>query len=232
MSTINGTTTNSFPTPQSTQTGPVYTQDVQNLNQNFNQFLTLLTTQLKNQDPLSPMDSTQFTNQLVSFSGVEQQIKMNDNMNKLLALSSLNMTSLGLSYIGKHVDMIGSEFKYKGGATGGDVSMTYTLPSDSVSTTITVLDKDGNTVYTKTGESAHGSHGFVWDGKKTDGTAVPDGTYKIRVSALDRVTQKPLTIPTTVPGLVEGTQVADDGTILLLINGFQVPMTDIRRVAI
>src|SRR5438045_3902850 len=128
---IGSANANTFPTPgvDPTAAPTVQTQkqkDTAGLNQNFNQFLTLLTTQLKNQDPLSPMDSTQFTNQLVSFSQVEQQIRTNDNLTKLLANSNTAQTTLGLSYIGLTVQMDGDTFKY----FGKDATMTYTLPKD------------------------------------------------------------------------------------------------------
>jgi flagellar basal-body rod modification protein FlgD len=197
------------------------------LNQNFDQFLMLLTTQLKNQDPLSPMDSTQFTNQLVSFSGVEQQIKMNSNLEKMLAMSSASQTTLGLSYIGLNVDTLGSDFKYFG---TGYVKTAYTLPSNAAVTKVSIVDQNGHVVYSQDGESSAGKHDFVWDGKDEYGQDVPPGKYSLRVGAVDQ-DQKTLTVTTTVPGRVEGIEGTESG-IMLLINDEQVPMSDVRRATL
>ena len=98
---LTGTPTNSFATPaitsaakSSTAANPTASTDTSALNQNFDQFLTLLTTQLKNQDPTAPMDSAAFTNQLVSFSGVEQQIKANSQLASLVNMSKASQTTL------------------------------------------------------------------------------------------------------------------------------------------
>lgn len=227
---------NSFPTPATTTptvAAPVKgtAADANALNQNFNQFLTLLTTQLKNQDPLSPMDSTQFTNQLVSFSQVEQQIKTNDNLNKLVNLTNTSQTTLGLSYIGLNVDMQGSQFEYSG---SGATMMTYTLPSDASIATISVLDQNGNTVYTQSGELSAGMHGFMWNGKDSNGQAAPAGVYQLRVGALDNA-QKNLTATTVVPGYVSGIKTANDGTIDLIIGRIStqvIPLSSVTQASL
>jgi flagellar basal-body rod modification protein FlgD len=207
---------------------PEKVSDGKQLNQNFDQFLLLLTAQLKNQDPLSPMDSTQFTNQLVSFSGVEQQIKMNSRLEKLLALSAASQTTLGLSYIGLNVDMQGSDFKYYG---AGDAKMSYNLPSDAAINTVSIIDQDGHTVYSQSGVLAGGAHEFIWNGKDQEGNPLPSGTYHFRVDALD-TQQKNMTVTTVVPGLVEGIQTADDGSIMLIVNDQEIPMSDIRKATL
>ena len=132
------------------------------LNTNFDDFLKLLTTQLQNQDPLSPMDTAEFTNQLVMFSQVEQQLRGNDTLNKLLAMQTLNMTALGVSFIGKDVEVAGTSFQSTG---AGSVSMSYDMPADATKSTIRISDADGNTVYSQDGDETAGHHDFVWDGK-------------------------------------------------------------------
>ena|SRR3990170_1615991 len=214
--------------PAVTAPPPAAAADTKGLNQNFDQFLLLLTTQLKNQDPLAPMDSTQFTDQLVSFSGVEQQIKMNSSLEKLLAMANASQTTLGLSYIGLNVDVQGSDFKYYG---AGNAKMSYRLPADAAVSTISILDQNGDTVYSQDGEQASGAHDFIWNGADQNGNPVPAGMYRLRVDALDK-NQKNLTAATTVPGLVEGVQTADDGSILLIVNGREVPMADIRKATL
>src|ERR1700748_3915043 len=95
---VNGTT------PSSTSTTSTNSQDALNqLSGNFSPFLTLLTTQLKNQDPTSPMDSNTFTQQLVMYSQVEQQINTNDNLKTLITQGTSNAASMTTSYLGKKV---------------------------------------------------------------------------------------------------------------------------------
>lgn len=200
--------------------------DRSTLSQNFDQFLRLLTTQLQNQDPLQPMESSEFTNQLVQFSSVEQQIKTNDQIKQLLTLQSLNMTALGVSFIGKNIEIEGKSFETEGGQ---NVALGYQLPEGATVGTITVLDKDGNTVYSKSIDPAIGRHDFVWDGKDQSGQAVPAGKYEMRVAALT-ATNASLNVTTYVPGHVDALESADDGTLLLNVDGQKVPLTDVRKI--
>ena len=199
------------------------------LSQGFDQFLKLLTTQLKNQDPLSPMDSTQFTNQLVGFSQVEQQIKMNDNLSNLVNMTKTNQTMLGLSYIGLNVEVDGNAFKYFG--NGATPQISYTLPGDAAKTTISILDQNNNVIYSGPGELAAGTHKLIWNGLNNDGQQAPAGTYQILVGALNS-DQKNMTVPTVVPGVVEGIESADDGAIQLLINNKKVPIDQIHKATL
>src|SRR3954452_2810695 len=95
------------------------------LSQDYTTFLKLLTTQLQNQDPMSPMDSSQFTNQLVQYSQVEQQIGQNDKLEKLVKMQSNNQTQASLGFIGLDVEATGSAFTYDGSSPA---KMSYTLP--------------------------------------------------------------------------------------------------------
>lgn len=198
------------------------------LNADFDQFLRLLTTQLQNQDPLSPMDSTEFTNQLVGFSQVEQQIKLNDQMQSLLAFQTLNLTAVGLGFIGKNVEVQGSAF-YNDGTTGA--SMNYVMPEGAVKGTVTIKDSSGTTVYKSDADLSAGSHRIDWDGKDLNGQQVAKGTYTLEVSAQteDNVS---LNITKFVPGFVEGLETGDDGNLNLVINGEMVPITDVRKVSV
>jgi len=232
MITLSGNAATTSPTPPPTPfAAAAPASDAKTLNANFDQFLTLLTTQLKNQDPLSPMDSTQFTNQLVSFSGVEQQIKMNGNLTKLLAASGASQTTLALSYIGLNIPMTGSTFDYPG---GGSVATTYDLPVSASNNTLRILDQNGNTVYSQTGELSGGAHTFVWDGADQNGQIVAPGTYTLRVDAQDQ-NHGGISATTTVPGRVTGVETAADGTIDLIIGGTspkKVPLSGVTRASL
>lgn len=149
---------------------------------NFDTFLTILTAQIQNQDPLEPMDSTQFTDQLVQFSGVEQQIRVNSQLETLIASSNSSVGAMLSGYLGQEAEInsAGAHF------TGDPVHWRYSLPSDAQSTTVTVTDADGKVVYSKTGEKAAGTHDFVWNGETFGGeTAKPDRPYYISVVAED-----------------------------------------------
>jgi flagellar basal-body rod modification protein FlgD len=198
------------------------------LNQDFDQFLRLLTTQLQNQDPLSPMDSTEFTNQLVSFSGVEQQIKTNESLENLLAFQTLNLTAVGLDFIGKNVEIQGKNF-YNAGTGGAKVD--YVMPADVATATISILDSTGKVVYSGDAEKGVGRHSLTWDGKDKNGVQVPAGTYEVRVAALNSENAS-LNVTTFVPGYVEGLETADDGNLNLVINGSPVAITDVRKVSV
>lgn len=215
--TSSTTTTNSASTSSGTQ-----------LNQDFDDFLLLLTTQLQNQDPLSPMDTNEFTNQLVQFSQVEQQISTNKNLENLLAMQTLNMTALGVSFIGKFVEVYGDSFTTDGTSP---TTMSYVLPDEASSGTLTIKNANGDVVYSKSTETTAGRHDFVWDGLDKDGNVAPAGDYTITVTALDSENQS-MSVATSVPGFVSGLESADDGSLMLVINGKKVPLTDVRKIAL
>lgn len=202
-------------------------QDRTKLSGDFDQFLRLLTTQLQNQDPLSPMDSTEFTNQLVSFSQVEQQIRTNDYLNKQLTLQSLNLTSLGLGFIGLDIEMAGSFFRADGTKPS---SMSYEMPDGVASASLSIIDENGTVVYSQKPDTGAGKHVLLWDGKNNEGQPVPAGTYELRVGALD-AKQKSLTVTTNVPGHVDGIESGEDGNIVLLVGDRKVAITDVRRAS-
>tara|TARA_B100001971_G_C18199984_1_gene543938 strand:- start:674 stop:1420 length:747 start_codon:yes stop_codon:yes gene_type:complete len=196
------------------------------LNQDFDDFLSLLTTQLQNQDPLEPMDTNEFTNQLVQFSQVEQQLRSNDILDDMRALDVLQITQLGLGFVGMDVVLAGDEFNYSG---SGDVELGYTLPETSRDTNITIKNADGDVVYTVDGESSAGIKTFKWDGKNNDGYTVPEGDYTIEVSA-QNTEGTSLNVQTNVPGYVEGIESDGAGNILLIIGDDKLPISDITRV--
>ncbi|QDO96557.1 flagellar hook assembly protein FlgD [Ferrovibrio terrae] len=157
------------------------------LAKNFDTFLTLLTTQLKNQDPTSPMDSKEFTNQLVMFSQVEQSINQNKNLEKLLAMFASQQSSNNLSYIGKIVDVDDNQVELQ---QDGSAFWSYELPAGATSVKYNILDSAGKVVRTVTSNAPAG--GFpkgrielAWDGKDGQSVAQPAGKYKLEVIAKD-----------------------------------------------
>lgn len=207
MTTVGSTTSN---TPTS-NTSTAASSKV-SLGSDFNTFLTMLTTQLKNQDPLSPMDSTQFTSQLVQYSSVEQQINANSNLEKLIALQQSASTAQGINYLGQTVEVSGTTLPLQ----DASASYTYTLPKAAASATIQIKDSDGKVVKTVTGDTTAGAHSLTWDGKDGDGTQLKDGKYSINVIAT-AADGTAITATTTTFGRV--TKVVNDAT-----NGTQLYM--------
>jgi len=147
----------------------------------FDSFLLLLTTQLQNQDPLEPLDTNEFTSQLVQFASVEQQIAQNTNLESLIGLSALDAQVTSLGYINKEVTAIGSQGYLKDGAMKFRVAST----AEPEEITITILGPDGETVKTYNPEATGEPIDLVWDGKNNDGVDQENGIYTIRVDAKD-----------------------------------------------
>lgn len=187
------------------------------LNANLNTFLTLLTQQLQNQDPLSPMDTAEFTNQLVLYTQAEQQIQTNDSLETLIALNRGTIGTQALGYIGKEVGYIGNDMYVA--SAGESQSFTYSLAADAASLALVVKDAEGNEVRKfsdpdKTG----GTHEVVWDGKNNSGAAVEPGIYTITVAAIDNEGQ-PIRTQSIVHSMVTGLESDGRGSVNLTIEG-------------
>lgn len=148
------------------------------LSDNYDTFLVLLTAQLQNQDPLAPMDSTQFTQQLVQFSQVEQQIRTNEQLEGLVTQYQAASAGAALSYLGKDA-VIESNRTY---LANGEANWAYAFDENASQVTIEVRNSANRTVYSEAGERTAGEHLFTWDGTTTNGDA-PDGAYTIVITA-------------------------------------------------
>ncbi len=183
------------------------------LTEDFDQFLTLLTTQLQNQDPLDPMDSSEFTNQIVQFSQVEQQINMNQKISDLVSLELANSSSVALGYVGLDVSYQSAELNFDGEAP---VTVSYALEKDALSATINIVDETGAVVFTADVPRETGAHEFVWDGSHQGGGFVEPGTYAVNVDAFDK-DNKFIDNTTVVTGRVRGIE-TQNGLVFLLIG--------------
>jgi flagellar basal-body rod modification protein FlgD len=125
------------------------------------------------------MDSNQFTQELVQFSGVEQQINTNDNLQTLISLQQGNASNSAISYLGKSITVTNGS----GQLTDGDAHWSYALGGAAASTTLTVTDSTGKVVYTGAGGTASGQHDFDWNGTDNNGNQLDDGTYTLSVAA-------------------------------------------------
>ena len=189
---------------------------------NFQTFLTLLTTQLQNQNPLDPLDTNQFTQQLVQFAGVEQQLKSNDQLKALIAIEKSAQATQALIYVGHTVAVDGSSQQF-------DRTATWNLkaPKDSTAA-ITITNSTGQTVYTGNYSLSQGNASFVWDGKGNDGTQWPAGTYKLTATAKDSA-GKDVAIATEIQGIVDSVDLTATPA-LLSIGGQNYTTDQIRRV--
>ena len=144
-------------------------------------FLLLLTTQLKNQDPLSPLEPTEFTNQLVNFAGVEQQIATNDNIEKLLSVQNAALASAVIGFVGREVV---ADTGGKLPLQNGEATFEYTLGSSASNVVMTISDDEGRILFTKAGETGVGKHEVIWDGKDAQDQQMPDGSYNLAITPL------------------------------------------------
>lgn len=190
------------------------------LSDNFDQFLTMLTVQLQNQDPLSPMDSSEFTNQLVMFSQLEQEIAQNSNLEQLMAMQQSAESTAALGYLGHEIEAESSAVWLNKGET----KFTYSMPAGADNATITILDLDGKTVASIPAETEAGYHEYVWDGRDGQDVLQPDGVYSVLVTAVDAKDKPMDPITVYMKGPAEGV-VHEDGTTYLQVGPVDVPLS-------
>lgn len=161
-------------------TTPASSSAFSSLAGNIDTFLTLLTTQLRNQDPLKPLDTEKFTSQLVEFASVEQSIKTNSHLEALIALQGASDRQSALAFIGRDAEFATD----KAALANGRAEWTYTLPADARALSINVLTDKGVVVARSVGEAAAGEHAFAWNGAMLNGGAAADGVYRLQIEAL------------------------------------------------
>lgn len=192
------------------------------LSQDFDDFLTLLTTQLQNQDPLDPLESQEFTNQLVQFSQVEQQIRTNDHLEDITVLQDLSLTSIALGYIGLNVEIPGEVFDYE----SGPYQLSYNLPPEGAANVeVSIFDENDQLVSSTSGTVFGGKNDFVWDGLNDEGNPVEPGTYRISIAAVDE-DGDPLTTSTNISATIDGIETVN-GQLLLTADDLLIPFTSI-----
>ena len=196
------------------------------LSADMNTFLTLLTTQLKYQDPLDPTDTAEFTNQLVQYSNVEQSIQTNAKLDSLISLNNNNLGAQAVSYIGKVAQVLGDVMPLE----EGKAQATYTLDKDVSSCAIMVKDSSGKIVYTETGNKVAGTHNFKWNGKDKDGNQLEDGAYQVVISTSVTNGETPASVITTVLGKVTGVASDSKGVYIGLGDSVTANLGDILTI--
>ena len=195
------------------------------LEETFDTFLLLLTTQLQNQDPLDPLDTNQFTEQLVNFTSVEQQIKGNQLLEQMLA----GQKNAGLTTA---ISLIGSSIEYNGNVVAlseSTAGMKYILPANASEATIEIYDTSGDLVRTVSVDPSAGQHDFVWDGRTDDGTLMEDGLYAFQLVAKD---SEGTVVDSAVNPIatITGVETVGDEILLRSGNDLLIPLSDLRSV--
>jgi flagellar basal-body rod modification protein FlgD len=191
---------------------------------NFQTFLTLLTTQLQNQNPLDPLDTNQFTQQLVQFAGVEQQLKTNDQLTSLVSLQQTAQSTQALGFVGKTAVVDGATTKLTNGAAG----WTLGVASNS-NVAVTIANSTGQNVFSGNYSVAAGANqAFSWDGKGNDGTQWPDGKYTLTATAVDS-SGNPVAVSTQIQGVVNSVDLTQSPP-LLSINGQTYTVSQIKSI--
>ena len=191
---------------------------------NFQTFLTLLTTQLQNQNPLDPLDTNQFTQQLVQFAGVEQQLKTNDQLASLVSLQQTTQATQALDFVGKNAVVDGST------ATMTNAAATWQLSIPTASTlTVNIANSTGQNVFSGSyGVNAGDNQVFSWNGLGNDGTQWPDGKYTLTTTAAD-ASGNPVLVSTQIQGQVNSVDLTQSPP-LLSIGGQTYTISQIKRI--
>jgi|ERR1700728_2060754 len=222
-STTGSTTTGTSTSSTAQATGNAASQSIAG---NFDTFLQLLTTQLQNQDPLDPLDTNQFTQQLVEFASVEQQVDMNTNMQTLISLQQTTEATSALQFLGSTVTATGNTATLSN-ATNSPA--TWTLNASAPGTAnITIASSTGQTAYTGTATLNAGTQTFTWNGQGGSSVTWPDGNYTMTVTATGANGQA-VTVSTQVQGVVSGVNLSQNPP-LLTVGGQNIALSSIQSI--
>lgn len=194
------------------------------LNANFDMFLKLLTTQMQNQDPLDPMETSEYTQQLVQYSSVEQSIQQTSTLKDILASLSTQDLAQSANFLGTHA-MFDSATAGMSASTPADWSWEASRPVETLSATIT--NASGQVVDTRVLDAARVGN-FRWDGSLANGRTAPDGSYTLALTARSADgTNVPVAIRSK--GLIDQVETVG-GVVRLGINGADFGVSDLIRV--
>ena len=221
MATVASTISNVTSAATSNPTTASVAKDT--LASNFTTFLQLLTTQLKNQNPLDPLDTNQFTQQLVQFAQVEQQLKSNDQLSTLVSLQKSVQSTQALGYVGQTVAIDGQTSKLSNGSAG----WSFNSPKPAAAT-LTITNSTGATVFSGSYALNSGVQNFVWDGRDNSGVKQADGDYKLSITAKDASGQS-VGVSTEIQGVVDSVDMTQNPPVLN-VNNTNYALDKIKRV--
>jgi flagellar basal-body rod modification protein FlgD len=191
---------------------------------NFQTFLTLLTTQLQNQDPTNPLDTNQFTQQLVEFAQVEQQLQSNSQLSTLVSLQQSAQSSQALNFVGDTVTVNGNSTPL----SNGQANWTFNSPQPA-SATVNISNSTGQLVYSGNITLQTGLNTFNWNGQGSNGTQWPDGTYTAAVTAQSASGQS-VAVSSQISGVVSSVNLSTNPP-QLSINGQNFTISQITGVS-
>jgi flagellar basal-body rod modification protein FlgD len=198
----------------------------QQLAGNFDTFLQLLTTQLQNQDPLSPLDTNQFTQQLVEFAGVEQQVNMNTNMHTLISMQQTTEATSALQLVGSTVTVSGTSATLSN-ATNSPATWSLTSPTPATAQ-VTVTSSAGTTAYSGKLSLNAGTQSYTWNGQGSNGQTWPDGTYTLSITATGANGQA-VTVSSQVQGVVSGVNLTSNPPTLT-VGGQNIQISQVTSI--
>lgn len=203
------------------------------LAQNFDTFLILLTTQLKNQDPTSPMESDKFTDQLSQFAQVEQGIQSNKNLEDLIAMQGQQRQLSALSYVGAEIEAVGDTNWLE---EGEELTYKYNVSPEVPRLQLQIQDQNGATIYSEEHTDISGLQTFTWDGKNNSGVEQDEGAYTLVVKPLaangDTFADEdgdPASVAIGIIGSVDSVDIGDSD-IYLRIGDVSVPFSTLTNV--
>ncbi|HEX4917745.1 MAG TPA: flagellar hook assembly protein FlgD [Limnobacter sp.] len=189
-------------------------------------FMSLLVAQLKNQDPLAPMDNSQVTSQMAQLNTVTGIQNLNATMENMAAQFSANQTVQATSMLGRAILTEGNDIRLADGNAAGSIELGQSADTLQVN----VLDAQANVIRTlDLGPQGKGVHEFTWDGKDATGASMPNGNYKFEVVA--KAAGKDAVVTPLTLSVVQGVRNAGaEGSKLLTSNGEEVSFSDIKQV--
>lgn len=197
---------------------------------NEQDFLQMLVTELQNQDPTNPLQSTDLAAQLAQFSSVSELQTLNTNVQNstnanLLMTQSISNT-MAATLIGKKIQVDTSQISYDG---SNQPTLGFTLPSSASDVKVNIMNSNGTVVRTiDEGAVAAGDKTVTWDGEDSAGGTAPTGNYTFSVTATDSQGNQ-ITPSLYILGTVQGVQFGSNGASLL-VDGTQVNFSDVKEI--
>ena len=208
----------------STAASATGTNALQSLGSNFNQFLSLLTTQLQNQDPTSPVDSNQFTQELVEFTGVQQSVQTNSNLTQLISLQQGSEVLQSAQVVGHQATVTAGQVALQNGT--GELTFNTAAPEP---VQIAIANSAGQTVRDVSLTSQAGANTWVWDGRDNAGNKLADGAYGVAVetgSSTANASAVPFSVVGTATGLTNGA-----GGLQLQMGALSVGLASVQGIS-
>jgi flagellar basal-body rod modification protein FlgD len=225
------TATTGITTASSSSSVSETSADMAKTTSDYDKFLLLLTTQMKNQDPTQPMDATQQIAQLAQFSSVEQQVKMNQKFDTLLSKITGNDLDRAANYLGKNVTAQTGLISWNG---TDKPAFTYKTDSNAQLAKVVISDERGSVVRELPVElSPSDGKTVIWDGKKSDGSLAEAGDYSISVTNMidkNDLSKTTTTDAITASRVLKAVNDQKQGVLITLANGKKVNINDIIGV--